>query len=309
MAVPAAPYLVRPTLQPVMVLQAESFVCRRCRTRHATSHEAFDSALHFHPEVEVILIENSRGTRYVADAIEPYASGDLVMIGPNVPHVFAREPHPGAAAVKEETSIVLHFRPDFMGADFFARPEMLEIRQLLANSVHGLHFTSRTAKAIAPRMQKLLTLQGARRVAVLLELLDHLARAVGRPLGSGGFQKRIEMKDQERLNRVLAYLSENFNREISLGSVAKVAALGPTSFSRWFKHATSKSFVECVTELRLGHAYRLLTETGKNVTEIAYDCGFNSVSHFIHRFQQMRGIAPNEFRRRARSALEGEAGR
>lgn len=307
MAGPVAPTPIRPTLQPVMILQAESFVCRRCRTNHETSHEAFDSGLHFHPEVEVILIENSRGTRYVADSIEPYRSGDLVMIGPNVPHVFARETAGGTPQSREQTSIVLHFRPDCLGADFLARPEMLEIRQLIANTGHGLHFDLRTARAVAPALKKLTGLHGARRVAVLLELLDALAHAGGRPLGSGGFQKKIEMKDHERLNRVLAYLNENFNREISLSSVAKIAALGPTSFSRWFKHATSKSFVECVTELRLGHAYRLLTETGKNVTEIAYDCGFNSVSHFIHRFQQMRGMSPNEFRRRARSALEGDA--
>lgn len=291
-----------------MVLQAESFVCRRCRTNYQISHEAFDSSLHFHPEIEVILIENSRGTRYVADSIEPYAPGDLVLIGSNVPHVFVRDPKAGATAAEPDTSLVLHFRPDFMGPEFFDRPEMLELRQLLAEARHGLHYGPRTAQWIKPRLNKLLTLHGARRVAELLEVLAHLAHAKGRPLGSGAFQKKIDMKDHERLARVLTYLSENFNREVTLASAAKVAALGPTSFSRWFKHATSKSFVECVTELRLGHAYRLLTETGKNVTEIAYDCGFNSVSHFIHRFQQLRGMSPNEFRRHARVALEGEQG-
>ncbi len=292
-------------LQPMVVLQAESFVCRRCRTDNATSHEAFDSAFHFHPEVEIILIENSRGLRHVADSIEPYAPGDLVLIGSNVPHVFVRDSRAGAPPTKPETSLVAHFRPDFMGAEFLARPEMLEVRQLLASAVHGLHYGSRTAQWVAPRLRRLLVLQGARRVAVLLELLAHLAHTPGRPLASGAFEKRIDMKDHDRLDRVIAYLAEHFHQEITLTSAAKVAALGPTSFSRWFKHATSKSFVECVTEIRLGHAYRLLTETGKNVTEISFDCGFNSVSHFIHRFQQMRGMAPSEFRRQARATLEG----
>lgn len=287
-----------------MVLQAESFACRRCRTNHQTSHEAFDSSLHFHPEVEVILIENSRGMRQVGDSIEPYGPGDLVLIGSNIPHVFVRERRAPETEPPPDTSLVLHFRPDFMGSEFLSRPEMLELRQLLADSANGLHYDERTAKWAAPRLEKLLTLQGMRRIALLLELLSHLAHTRARPLASGAFQKRIEMKDHERLDRVLAYLAENFHSEITLSSAAKVAALGPTSFSRWFKHATSKSFVECVTELRLGQAYRLLTETGKNVTEIAFDCGFNSVSHFIHRFQQMRGMSPNEFRRRARVALE-----
>jgi AraC-like DNA-binding protein len=289
-----------------MVLQAESFVCRRCRTNHQISHEAFDSGLHFHPEVEIILIEKSHGIRHVANSIERYGPGDLVLIGPNVPHVFVRDTRTTGADTSAGTSLVVHFRPDFMGAEFLTRPEMLELRQLLADSVHGLHYDQRTVRWVAPQLRKLFTLHGVRRVAVLLELLAFLAHAQGRPLASGAFQKRIEMKGHDRLDRVLAYLAENFHREISLASAAKVAALGPTSFSRWFKHATSKSFVECVTELRLGQAYRLLTETGKNVTEIAFDCGFNSVSHFIHRFQQLRGMSPNEFRRRARLALERE---
>jgi AraC-like DNA-binding protein len=290
-------------LQPIMTLQAESFVCRRCRTNNEISHEAFDSAYHFHPEVEITLIEDSRGTRHVADSIEPYGPGDLVLLGANVPHVFVRDPR--AAGEKPDTSLVVTFREGFMGAEFLARPEMLEIRRLLAAAAHGLHYDRRTADWVAPRLEKMRTLQGARRVALLLEVLARLARAKGRPLASGSFEKEIELRDLERLDRVLAHLAKNFQHDITLESAARVAALGPTSFSRWFKRATLKTFVECLTEIRLGHAYRQLTETGKNVTEIAFDCGFNSVSHFIHRFQRARGMAPGEFRRLARAGLDG----
>jgi AraC-like DNA-binding protein len=48
----------------------------------------------------------------------------------------------------------------------------------------------------------------------------------------------------------------------------------------------------------MAHAYHALTETGRTVTEVAFDCGFNSVSHFIHRFREIRGVSPREFRRR-----------
>jgi transcriptional regulator GlxA family with amidase domain len=141
---------------------------------------------------------------------------------------------------------------------------------------------------------------------LLLELLAHLAAAPARPLASGAFEKKFEMKDLERLERVLVYLTENFNGPVNLASAARVAALERTSFSHWFRRATSKSFIECLTEIRLAYAYRLLTETGRNVTEVAFDCGFNSVSHFIHRFHQMRGMSPNEFRRHAQAGLAGE---
>lgn len=299
------PNLSVPILQPMVLREAESFVCRRCRSNPRVSHESFDAPYHFHPEYELILVENSHGTRYVADSIEPYRPGDLVFIGANVPHVFDR--HHGAPGNGEpETSIVVHFRNDFMGPKFFDVPEMLPARQLLAASVHGLHYDEGVTRWIAPRLEKLLTAQGIARVSLLLEILARLASAPARSLASGAFAKQIELKDHARLDRVLAYISENFDRDINLASAAKVAALSPTSFSRWFKHATSKSFVECVTEIRLSHAFRLLTETSKNITEVAFDCGFNSVSHFIHRFQDVRGMSPREFRRRATAGLVAE---
>src|SRR5689334_9649980 len=103
------PNLARPALQLMVMREAESFVCRRCRSNHVVSHEAFDSPYHFHPEYELILMENSHGTRYVADSIEPYAPGDLFFIGPNVPHVFVRQNTDESPPVPE-TSIVTAFR-------------------------------------------------------------------------------------------------------------------------------------------------------------------------------------------------------
>lgn len=284
-----------------MVQQAESFICRRCRTNPPSSHVSFDSPYHFHPEIEIIRLEDSRGTCCVADAVEPYAPGDLFMIGGNVPHVFVRGALAERAPLRPETSVVLQFRPDFLGESFLARPELRDVRALIAASANGLRFSGRTSRWVAPRLEKLLVQKGARRLALVLEILDHLTHAKGRPLASGAPAKQIDPKDFARLDRVLGHLAANYPREIMLASIARVAALGTTSFSRWFKQATAKSFVECLTEIRLGHAYRLLTETGRNVTEIAFDCGFNSVSHFNHRFQQVRGMTPSEFRRRARA--------
>lgn len=297
----------RPVLQAVMMLQAESFVCRRCRTDYTISHEKFDSPYHFHPEIEIILLENSRGTRYVAESIEPYASGDFVMIGANVPHVFVRDRLGRREAREPETSIVLHFRADWLGETFLARPELRDIRRLIADAGHGLHFDASVARWASQRLHRLLVLQGARRIAVLLELLDRLARERGRPLSAGAVERPLAMNDGARLDRVLAHVARHFSRDLSLESVARVAALRPTSFSRWFRQSTSKSFVEYVTEIRLGQAYRLLSESGRSITEIALECGFTSLSHFIHRFQAARGMSPGEYRRRTQDTVAPKA--
>jgi AraC-like DNA-binding protein len=266
------------------------------------SEEAFDAPYHFHPEIELLLMESSHGTRYVADSIELYEPGDLVLIGANVPHVFVREPGADPAS-SVASSVVVQFLPTFLGEGFFERPEMREVQQLLAAANHGLHFGRQTVSWVAPQLRRLLTLPGGRRVALLVDVLARLARASARPLASSAFQQQIKQQDLERISRILAHVEKNFHQEISMADVAKLVSLSPTSFSRWFSAATGKPFIQFLTDVRLAHAYLALTETGKAVTEIAFDCGFNSVSHFIHRFREIRGMSPREFRRHVAEGL------
>lgn len=272
--------------------RAESFICRRCvNGGFQASEEVFDAPYHFHPEIELLLMESSSGTRYVADSVEPYEPGDLVLIGANIPHVFVREPETGPAS-----SIVLQFRHDFMGADFFGKPEMREVQQLLGRANHGLHYGAATVRVMTPLLRRLLTLPGPRRLALLLDLLCRLATAPARPLATSAFRQKIRPEDFLRLDRVLAYVEAHYHEDVAMTAVAKFVSLSPTSFSRWFSGATGKPFVQFLTDIRMAHAYHALTETGKSVTEIAFDCGFNSVSHFIHRFRDIRGVSPREFR-------------
>lgn len=286
--------IAAPRIQLTVTSRAESFTCRRCLDKgYVGSEEAFDAPYHFHPEVELLLMESSRGTRYVADSVEPYEPGDLVLIGANVPHVFVRQASSGPAA-----SIVVQFRRDFLGEPFFGRPEMREVQQLLTHANDGLHFGAPTVRWVAPRLRRMLAQQGTRRVTLLLDLLARLAGAPGRPLATSAFRQQIRQEDLARLDRVLTYTEARYHEDITMADVAKIAALTPTSFSRWFSAATGKPFVQFLTDIRMAHAYHALTETGRTVTEVAFDCGFNSVSHFIHRFREIRGVSPREFRRR-----------
>ena len=297
-AIPVAPLpSTTPRLQLAVLRAAESFTCRRAFTNPTLSHEAFDAPLHFHPEHELLLMESSTGTRYVADSIERYEPGDLVLIGSNVPHVFLRDADP--ANQTTASSIVVQFRTTFLGEAFLAKPELHDIAKMLTAANHGLHYGRATVKWVAPMLRRMLAVQGARRVALLIEVLGRLAEAPARSLSSGAVKQRVRQEDYERINRIVAYVESNYQNEISMESAAKLVSLSPTSFSRWFSAAAGKPFVQFLTDVRLAHAYHELVETGKSVTEIAFDCGFNSVSHFIHRFHDVRGMSPRQFRRRA----------
>jgi len=80
---------------------------------------------HFHPEYEIVFAEAANGVRHVGDHISKYEESDLVFIGPNIPHLNFDY------GVKTSCEIVVvQMKEDFLGKDFFALPEVYEIKNL-----------------------------------------------------------------------------------------------------------------------------------------------------------------------------------
>ena len=141
-------------------------------------------------------------------------------------------------------------------------------------------------------------LEGLPRLLALLGILQELARSrEARPLASAGFVPSLRKADVERIDRVLSFLSERFDGDVSLPETARAAHLSVPAFSRFFKRRTGRTFVGYVTELRLGRACRLLIETDRAVSDIAYSSGFNNLSNFNRRFLEARRMSPRDYRR------------
>ena len=68
------------------------------------------------------------------------------------------------------------------------------------------------------------------------------------------------------------------------------------SFCRYIKQRTSKSFVDFLTDIRLGFAIRALIDSSQSVAEIGYACGFNNLSNFNRIFKKKKGMPPTEVR-------------
>ena len=266
---------------------AASFLCRRRRDPR------FPFAWHFHPEVELTHIVQSRGKRFVGDSIADYEDGDLVLLGSNLPHTWVSDPRRRGP----HEAVFCQFSATFLGADFFRAPELLPVRRLLERSAQGLRFTGRSQKAVARRMETIDGLRGPERLLALLGILGALARSRdARPLSSRGFVPPPRRADAARIDRVCRFLTENFTDRVPLADAAKVAHLSVPAFSRFFKRRTGKTLVGYLTELRVGHACRELIETDRAVSEIAFDAGFNNLSNFNRRFLEAKAMSPREFR-------------
>ena len=267
---------------------AASFVWKRRRDPR------FEFAWHFHPEVELTRIVRSRGRRLVGDSVEDYADGDLVLVGPELPHTWQSEP--GRRGPHE--AVVLQFAPAFLGRDFLERPELLGVRRLLDRARRGLRFEGRTAREAGRRLDAMDGLDGFARLRSLLDVLARLAaERRPRPLASPGYAPPARRGDPSRIDRVCRFLAGRYLGDVSLAEAASLAHLSPSAFCRYFKARTGQTLVDYLNELRVGHACRLLLETDRPVADVAFASGFRNLAHFNRRFLALRGRPPRDYRR------------
>ena len=133
---------------------------------------------HFHPEYELHLVTATQGYRYVGDQIAAFAPGDLVLVGPNLPHNWITHVAPGE--VVEERCLVLQFTEDFIVACMASFPELRFIADLLKDAPRGVHFGSGIAEKVEPLLRALLNADGARRISLFVDLLDVIGHASDR---------------------------------------------------------------------------------------------------------------------------------
>jgi AraC-like DNA-binding protein len=272
---------------------AASFICRR------RTDPRFGFYWHVHPEIELTLIVRSRGRRFVGDSIEPYEDGDLVLLGPNLPHTWDSDPRRKGP----HDAVFCQFSESFLGPEFLRAPEMAAARRLLARAAQGLRFAGRTQRAVVRRMDGMERLQGLSRLAALLDVLHLLAasREV-RPLSSRKFAPSARQGDVDRIDRVCRFLNERCTGKITLAEAAAEAHLSIPAFSRFFRRRTGRTLVAYLNELRTGLACRELIEGDRSISDIAFDSGFNNLSNFNRKFLELKRMSPREFRRQFQSA-------
>jgi AraC-like DNA-binding protein len=258
---------------------------------------------HFHPECQLGLVLNGRGQRIVGDSLCPIKRGEVVLLGATLPHVWHYEPTgPDGPPVH---AIVIHFRDDFAGSEFFRKPELRDVRLLLARATHGLQANGRTREEAAALIQTMARHDGLPRLLDLLSVLHLLSGSRElTPLCSAGFQPLCADLEVERLRRVCAHIQANLESRLTREEAAGLAHLSESAFSRFFKAHTGKTFHEFVNEVRIGHACRLLMEPDFNVSEVAFRCGFGDVTSFNRSFRRHKRTTPTDYRRRLQAVIQ-----
>jgi AraC-like DNA-binding protein/quercetin dioxygenase-like cupin family protein len=256
--------------------------------------EAFDAPYHFHPEFELTYIVNGTGKRYVGSHMEDFSTGDLVLLGPNLPHCWKIN-----SDQTEASAIVIQFGVKFLGESFFNCPELINIKKLFDHSVNGISFFGSTSSIIQNKLKIMSEERNNFLLLVsLLEILQQLANCTEYYfLDQQRFVINQPIADQLRINPVLVYLVENFRTKISLGEAADLANMTANAFCKYFKKITRKTFMETVIEYRLKYAVQQLVQTDKPISEISFESGFSDISNFYKTFKSKMRLSPLSYRK------------
>ncbi|WP_199541059.1 helix-turn-helix domain-containing protein [Paraburkholderia kururiensis] len=250
---------------------------------------------HFHPEYEIHVIRESSGKCFVGDYIGDFAPGNLVLTGPNLPHNWVSDG--GNAITVPSRDLVLQFSRDAVQRMVSAFAELGPVLALIDDASRGIQFPDRLGLSIAPLIEALCDAHGARRVALLMTILDELTRCADRKALAGpAYDVNAQRYMSSTINQVLSYIRQNLAGNLREIDVAELSGMSISTFTRFFKRHTGCTFVQYQNRLRLNEACELLMCTSLGVTDICYRVGFNNVSNFNRQFLAQKGIPPSKFR-------------
>lgn len=286
---------MKATYQKILLSEGSSFLATRLILPR------FHSEYHFHPEFELKYVIESSGKRFIGDTIENFNAGDLILLGPNIPHYWKSDEVQDQQDEMPAKAIVVLFSGEFLGRDFFTTQEMQPVADLLGRSHAGLVFP-KARKTVIPRLlEELVKAQGPARIILLLEIFTELARTESRKLLADNFSDGVPFLDANspsfaRLQKVHHYVIKNFHSPLQIEDVAEVASMTPHAFCKYFKKSTKKTFMTFLNELRICHAKKLLIENRIPISQICSESGFNNISNFNRQFKTLTNMTPSDFR-------------
>lgn len=285
--------IMKPQLLKVSAGPASSFSVRQDLVPY------INNRWHYHPEIELIHFKEGNGTQFIGDNIKPFRSGDVLLVGTNIPHYWSfHNTYFEDKCVSSPDVRVAHFCENFWGTQFLDLPENQSIKAIVEKARRGIQVHGKTKEVVADVLEKMLTANGARKILLLIDALNTIANSDEiTVLSSISFQQNLKEVENDRINCVYQYSLANYKRKIQMGEIAGVANMSPNSFCRYFKSKTRKTYSNFLIEIRVGIACKLLLENRLSIKQICYESGFQNFASFHKYFKMITLKTPLNYQR------------
>ena len=248
---------------------------------------------HYHPEIELVYVNNGSGKRQVGLNLSNYNDGLLILVGSNLPHTGFTDYFDD-----ERKEVVIQFKENFLGDSLKEVFEFKNIFNLLKTSKKGIAFEGDIKKKIGLAMLGLQYETSFQKVITLITILNDLSRSKNYEILNISNYNINGINENERIRKAVNFIKDNYKKEVSLENVAKEVHMTVPSFCRYFKSQTNKTFIQFLIEYRINNALKLLIQSDKDIKNICYECGFNNYSHFNRSFKKINLISPSDYRKK-----------
>jgi AraC-like DNA-binding protein len=284
---------MKPALEHLPREKDESFVVKYF------DYKYYPTPWHYHPELELVLVTESTGKRFIGNHISDFKPGNLAFLGPNIPHTYRNEDkYYEENSLLRAKSIVIHFKEDSLGNDFLNLPEVHILNKLFEQSAYGLEITGKTNQKLSKKLFDIVSFSGLKKWLCLVDILLDIAVAEkdAVPITHSPYVGYNE-KESTRLCNVFNWVMANLENNMTLAGAAQIAQMNVNAFSRFFSLRTRKTFSEFIKELRLQKAAKLLIESELPVTKICFECGYNNISNFNRQFLNYYHMNPVKYKK------------
>ncbi|QHS55690.1 helix-turn-helix transcriptional regulator [Mucilaginibacter sp. 14171R-50] len=259
---------------------------------------SFYPHLHRHAEVQITRVREGHGTLLAGNSMHPFGPGEIYVLGVNLPHVFK-----SSTEYFEEDSnltidaLTIFFDPKGKMSALFDLPEMKAVQLFFEQWQCGFKIPAAGYVFFSSLIDKVEKSAGASQMAAFIEMLHMMSKVDGlQPLSTVNYAQPLTDPEGVRIASVYNYIMHNFSKPLTLDEVAQQAHLTPNAFCRYFKKHTRVTFTAFVNKVRVNQACKLLVSSNYNsIADVAYNCGFTSVTNFNYVFKNVTGRAPRDY--------------
>ncbi|MCX7747290.1 MAG: AraC family transcriptional regulator [Clostridia bacterium] len=269
------------------------FSIRISYEQHEEPGEIFQS--HWHEQIELLYFTG--GKALLKFNSDPFVAepGDLLIANSN-------ELHWGESLTENTSYYCIIIDTSALHSCFMESCDPSKINRttsyctLLSNKVNGDRYISKCMNILISEQEKKkpgYELAVKSSVFKLMTLL--IRRHTNKTLSPQKYDSRI--RNLERLNKVLEYIEESYDENITVEKACRITSLSPYYFCRLFKASTGKTLSEYVNLIRVNKAEFMLKNTDMNVTEVALNTGFNDINYFSRIFKKYKNVSPSSIRK------------
>jgi len=254
---------------------------------------------HHHPEYELVLQLKGKGRRMVGDSVDRFVEHDLIFTGPFLPHQWIPDLyHPGHPDNYQERAFVIQFLDDFLGEKFFDLPENTSLKKFLTGSARGCQFFGESKAKIISILMKMMDCDDTGKLYGLLGIFEIFANTCEyHHLSSQASVESFGINENEAMHKALQYIMQNFQKDIQIKDLLEVTNMSYATFYNYFRRYYKVPFKEYLLDIRIDYACNLLRDQSLNISEIAYNCGFENLSNFNRQFRRLKDMTPSQYQR------------